>query len=161
VRNQDLWHIGKAIGLQGFDDAHDDELEDMNKDLARARREDRKEVKATDEAELLKELDNYMKGDKEIERSEANTQHTSAVWIEKIRMKYQGSVIRRTVNSRDYTDEAISGLDAYQEHRCVVNMNEHEYEMLEGLAEETMESETFTKRFASEVRRIYYIWWVW
>jgi hypothetical protein len=44
-------------------------------------------------------------------------------------------------------------LEPYEEHRCVVNMYEHEYAALEVLAERTMDSETFVWRFASEVRR--------
>jgi hypothetical protein len=149
---QDLWHIGKAIGLPQFDDTNDEELEEMNKELARAKREDRKEIKSTDEAELQDRMGSYMDGTKEYEQPEAHTQFVSASWIEKIREKYKGSVIRRTVNSLDNTGKAISGLDPYREHRCVVQMQDHEYKALEKLAEKSMDSETFAKRFASEVR---------
>ena len=46
----------------------------------------------------------------------------------------------------------MTGLDAYEEHWCVVEMYQHEYDALEALAETTMDSETFVRRFASEVR---------
>lgn len=148
---QDLWYIGKAIGLQGFGDEMDSELDRMNSDIARAKREDRKKMKSTDDAEIQKQLGGIMEGTAQTQRPGLQAQNASARWVQNIRDKYRGSVIRRTVNSLGHDGEAISGLDPYEEHMCVVEMYDHEYEALEALAEDSMDSETFVKRVASEV----------
>ena len=145
---QDLWHIGKAIGLIGFGEERDGELERMNSELARAKRQDRKNMKSADDAEMQKQLGGIMEG---TAQAHVQAQIVSARWVQKIRDKYRGSVIRRTVNSRGPDDKAISGLDPYEEHMCVLEMYDHEYEALEVLAEESMDSESFVKRVASEV----------
>jgi hypothetical protein len=148
-----LWFIGKAIGLPGFQDANDEELDEMNKAIARAKREDRKGLRAMDEVTLNQQMGNYIGGTGDQEGLERGTQYTSAFWMTKIRAKYEGAVIRRTVKSVDNTGQAISGLEPYEEHRCVIELYEHEYAALENLAEEAMDSETFVRRFASEVSR--------
>jgi hypothetical protein len=116
VSTQDLWHIGKAIGLPEFDDTNDWELEEMNKALAHAKREDEKEQKATDEEKLHDQMQPYIEGRRELEQTKARTQFTSALWVRKIWEKYRGAVIRRTVNSLDYTGQAIAGLEPYEQH---------------------------------------------
>lgn len=149
---QDLWYIGKAIGLPEFNDLNDRELEEMAKALRRAKREDTKALKGIDEEQQQAQVHRYIEGEVQPERTEVQMQFTAATWMRKIREKYKGSVIRRTVNSLDYTNTPISRLDAYEQHRCVIALYEHEYEALEGLAAEVMDSEVFAKRFASEVR---------
>ncbi|KAH9018911.1 P-loop containing nucleoside triphosphate hydrolase protein [Lactarius hengduanensis] len=89
------------------------------------------------------------------ERRTRRQQKTTLGWrprrgSPKIREKYKGAVIRRTVNSLDYTDNAISGLEPYEEHKCVVELYEHEYQALETLSEQAIGDESFVKRFASE-----------
>jgi hypothetical protein len=151
VRTQDLWFIGKALGIPGFEDMMDSELDQMNKALSRAKREDKKEMRSTDGDVLHEQMAGYLTGTGEQEGIEARTQQVSSYWMKKIREKYQGSVIRRTVKSLDYRGEAISGLEPYQEHKCFIQMNDHEYESLEALAANTTDSEAFVRRFASEV----------
>ena len=152
---QDLWFIGKAIGLRGFSDAYDGELDDMNKAVARAKREDKKELRALGDGFLNEQMENLLGGigDHESLEIEKGAKYTSAFWMTKIRAKYEGAVIRRTVNSVDNNGQAISGLAPYEEHQCVLEMYEHKYLALDDLAEEAMESETFVRRFASEVSR--------
>ena len=125
----------------------------MNKELCRAKREDKKDIKDTDQDELHEKMGQYMGGEGENNQSEVHTKAVSALWINKIREKFRGAVIRRTVNSLDYTGKPISGLEPYKEHLSVINMYEHEYEALEALAEKAMDSETFVRRFASEVSK--------
>jgi hypothetical protein len=148
---QDLWHIGKAIGLPGFDDSNDHELESMNKDIARSKREDRKEMRSTSEDTLYQELSSFLVGEGQ-QNVEMNTRAVTDAWIKRIRKKYEGSVIRRTVNSKDNEGKSITGLEAYEEHLCVLEMYQHEYDAIEALAKRTTDSETFVRRFASEVR---------
>ena len=150
---QDLWFIGKAIGLRGFSDAYDGELDEMNKAIARAKREDKKELRALGEDALNQQMGSFIEGSGNHESLEKGAKYTSAFWMTKIRAKYEGAVIRRTVNSVDNNGQSISGLAPYEEHRCVLEMYEHEYLALDDLAEEAMESETFVRRFASEVSR--------
>src|SRR6266571_7554101 len=158
VWTQNLWLIGKVIGLPGFSDANDRELDDMNKALARAKREDRKEMKATSEDDLEIELRGLVVGDADPESIEKRSQSTGAMWMTKIREKYEGAVIRRTVKSKDYIGQGISGLKPYEQHRCVIRLHEHEYEALEGIAEKAMNSEGFALQFASEVRQAFFVW---
>ena len=117
----------------------------MNKELACAKG---KEMRSTEEGATYSDLTSYA-GKQE---AELRTRAVTDVWIKRIRKKYEGSVIRRTVNSKDNSGKLMTGLDAYEEHWCVVEMYQHEYDALEALAETTMDSETFVRRFASEVR---------
>jgi hypothetical protein len=148
---QDLWNIGTAIGLEGFDDSHDHELNTMNAALARAKREDKKSMRSTDNEVLNQQMGAYLEGKVEQEGLETQTQYWSGWWLTKIREKYEGAVIRRTALSTDYEGESINGLEPYDEHLCVLDMYEHEYEALERHAERAVDSESFVRRFASEV----------
>ena len=70
---QDLWHIRKAIGLPGFDDSNEYELESMSKDIACSKQEDRKEMRSTSEDTLYQDLSSFLVGDGE-QKVEMNTQ---------------------------------------------------------------------------------------
>lgn len=151
ARMQDLWNIGKAIGLLGFDDRYDHELDAMNKALAKAKREDRNQMKAMDEDEFNEKVVAFVAGEGEEEGVHVHTNFVSAQYMRMIREKYEGAVIRRTAYSVDYRGYSITGLEPYDEHKILVQLNEHEYEALERLVETAVDSETFVRRFASEV----------
>ena len=125
----------------------------MIKALARAKREDKKEMRATDEDVLNQRMEAFVAGTGEQEGVDTHFQFTTAMWMKKIREKYEGAVIRRTVYSQDYWGNSITGLEPYKEHVCMIPLFDHEYEALERLAEKAVDSETFVKRFASEVSR--------
>ena len=80
---QDLWHIRKAIGLPGFDDSNDHELESMNKDIARSKQEDRKEMRSTSEA-LSQDLSSFLVGDGE-QKVKMNTWAITNAWIKRFK----------------------------------------------------------------------------
>jgi hypothetical protein len=148
---QDLWNIGKAIGLPGFDDIFDHELDAMNKALAKAKREDRNQMKEMGEDEFNEKVTAFVAGEGGEEGVNAHTDFVNAKYMEIIRRKYEGAVIRRTAYSTDYRGYSITGLEPYAEHKMLVELNEHEYEALERLAETAVDNETFVRRFASEV----------
>ena len=56
------------------------------------------------------------------------------------------------VNSKDNEGKSITGLEAYEEHLCVLEMYQHEYDTIEALAKRMTDSETFVQWFANEVR---------
>lgn len=149
---QDLWYIGKAIGLPDFDDVMDSQLDEMNAALRRAKRDDSKSLRGTEESELQSQAREYLGGRDESQQTDARQQFVAATWIKKIREKYRGSVIRRTVNSLDHDGIPISELEPYEQHRCVIELFKHEYAELDLLAERATDGETFAKRFSSEVR---------
>ncbi|KAH9046210.1 P-loop containing nucleoside triphosphate hydrolase protein [Lactarius hengduanensis] len=115
TRLADLWNIGKVIGLPAFDDKNDREFERMKKMLSRAQRQDKKIVKTEDQGKVIDYVTEYLRG----------KTGPQAVWVNIIREKYQGSVIRRTVNSKDHT-------------------------ALERFAKDAVDNESFVRRFASE-----------
>ncbi|KAH9048618.1 P-loop containing nucleoside triphosphate hydrolase protein [Lactarius deliciosus] len=151
TRLADLWNIGKVIGLPAFDDKNDREFEKMKKMLGRAQRQDKKIVKTEDQGKVIDYVTEYLRGKTDPKQVDTISQYIGAVWVNIIREKYQGSVIRRTVNSKDYTGEPISGLEPYEEHRCVIELHEHEYAALERFAKDAVDNESFVRRFASEV----------
>lgn len=122
----------------------------MAKALRRAKREDKKLMKAIDEEQQQAQVHQYFEGENQ-EQTKMNTQFVAATWMRKIRDKYRGSVIRRTVNSLDYTGMPISRLDPYEQHRCVINLHDHEIAALEELATNALDGEAFANTFASEV----------
>lgn len=123
----------------------------MTKALARAKREDRKQMRAMDDDEFKEKVVAFVAGTGGGEGVNVGTNYVSAKWMTTIREKYQGAVIRRTAYSVDYKGESITGLEPYDEHKIMVELHEHEYEALEKLAETAVDSETFVRRFASEV----------
>ena len=156
---QDLWNIGRAIGLHGFREAPETnaELEEMTQDLSRARREDRK-IQQGYEDQTRSALSRMFQGKQEQggvsaaqQAVDQNFRKANAMWMTKIRAKYQGAVIRRTVNSLDYSGNVISGLEPYEEHICMLELHDHEYDALEKLAEKALDSDSLARRFSSEV----------
>jgi hypothetical protein len=159
VRSQDLWNIGRAIGISGFkeDEETNRELQQMTRDLARAKREDKK-MMSDDEERARSALHRVIQGKQDegaISDAQIAVDHNfkkmNAQWMKVIRAKYQGVVIRRTVNSLDYAGRPISGLEPYDEHICLLKLHRHEYDALERLAEKTLNDESFAQRFSSEV----------
>lgn len=160
---QDLWNIGKAIGLHGFKDGEetDNELKMMNREIARAKREDKKLLSGVEE-ESRSALRRVFQGTKD-EGAVSAVQDTvdqtywrvNAKWMKVIRAKYQGSVIRRTGSSLDINGNPISGLPPYDEHICILKLYRHEYAALDTLAEKALDGESFAKRFSSEVSALH------
>ena len=68
-----------------------------------------------------------------------------------VREKYQGAVIRRTVNLLDYENNPISGLNPYEEHVCMLKLYKHKYEALDMLARDELDNASFARRFSGEV----------
>jgi hypothetical protein len=75
----------------------------------------------------------------------------NATWMKVIRAKYQGAVIRRTGETLDIYGKAISGLEPFEEHICMLQLFDHEYESLQTLAEKSMNDKSIARRFSSEV----------
>ena len=153
---QDLWNIGKAIGLPGFHDSKDHELDAMNAALARAKRKDRREMRATDEEVLNQRMEAFVAGTGENEGVDTRFRLMTTMWMTRLQKKYEGAVICRNRQYTDYLGESITGVKPFEEHHCLLPLHEHEYKTLERLAEKAMDSETFVRQFASEVsQRIY------
>lgn len=68
-----------------------------------------------------------------------------------IREKYQGVIIRRSVNSMDCYGKPISGLPLYKENICMLKMYKHEYAALDTLATNELDDESYSREFSSEV----------
>lgn len=158
-----MWHIGRAIGLPGFrEDAEiNQELAEMARDVACAKREDRKMLGEREE-DTITALHRVFEGQDGQGTSVSAAQRAvdqsfrkvNAMWMKRVRAKYQGSVIRRTVNSLDYAGNPISGLEPYKEHICMLELHLHEYNALEILAQKAMDDESLARRFLSEVSDI-------
>lgn len=129
-------------------------MAEMMRDLAHAKREDKRMTPESRNA-LLRMFDGDSREgtvsavDRNVDQSyhQANTK-----WMTIARAKYQGAVIRRTVNSLDYEGNPISGLEPYEEHICMLNLFNHEYDALEMLAENAVSTVSFGRCFSSEVR---------
>jgi hypothetical protein len=158
---QDLWHIGKVVGLPGFKDDKntDEEIAEMKRDLARAKRDD-KRMLMQHAAESRSALHRMFHGQNDEgavsavqQNIDENYHQANAKWMKIVREKFQGAVIRRTGKSLDYQGRSISGLEPYYEHICMLRLYTHEYDALETLAERSLDSETFAQRFSSEVSK--------
>ncbi|KAG2738555.1 hypothetical protein P692DRAFT_201730973 [Suillus brevipes Sb2] len=60
-------------------------------------------------------------------------------WIQIIRQRFAGNVIRRTVRSVDNVGVRISGLAPFQEHSLLVTLYQHEVDNLEQIAHDLVE----------------------
>jgi hypothetical protein len=63
-------------------------------------------------------------------------------WIDVMRQRYAGLVIRRTVWSVDNDGKRISGLEPFHEHHIVVKLYDKEMNNLECLAQELIKDGT-------------------
>jgi hypothetical protein len=133
VLRQDLWNLGRMMGVEGFiEDGADQEAKDMERELSAARRRDIKNRKDRDDSE-----DTVM----QFSRGDANTleseeQIVMGQKLDTIRDKFRHNVIRRTLDSKSYDKKLISGLRKYQDHKLVMNLHDHEMDHLNELAEE-------------------------
>ncbi|KAH9011667.1 P-loop containing nucleoside triphosphate hydrolase protein [Lactarius pseudohatsudake] len=141
TRPLDLWHIGKVIGLSGFkdDSRTNEELDDMKRSLARAKRDD-KNLLLERQAESRQALHRMFEGNDDDQglisavnnAVDQNFRKENAKWM---------AVVR---------GEAISGLEPYEEHICLLKLYEHEYDALEALATKALDNPSFPRQFSSE-----------
>ncbi|KAH9019860.1 P-loop containing nucleoside triphosphate hydrolase protein [Lactarius pseudohatsudake] len=160
TRPSDLWHIGKVVGLPGFkSDKHTKEvLEVMTRELTQAKLEDKK-LLLEREAESRQTLHRMSHGKKDKglisvvnKVVDHNFHKENTKWMAVVQEKYRGAVIRRTVNSLDHENKAISSLEPYEEHICLLKLYDPEYEALETLAAKALNntSESSVQCFSSE-----------
>ena len=106
----------------------------MVAEISRAARLDRKEAHNAD-AELLKSGLTRQASGKMTHALEANFQ-----WITDLRQWCSDYVIRRTVQSRDYKNEPISGLSPYRDHLICRKLLRAERVAHEAMIQEFLES---------------------
>ncbi|KAH9008003.1 P-loop containing nucleoside triphosphate hydrolase protein, partial [Lactarius hengduanensis] len=154
TRAEDLCNIGTAMGIAGFRDGKNDELKEMSPQIRRAKLADKNALQRN-ETSTCTRLRGVLRGVEGAEAgyaADANYLKVNAQWMEVIRKKYEGLVIRRTAKSLDDTQQPIAGLEPYKEHTCVLELYGHEYEALESIAVKQLDDSSFTKKFSSEVR---------
>ncbi|KAG2097976.1 uncharacterized protein F5147DRAFT_777839 [Suillus discolor] len=131
-RPLDVWNIGRCLGLELFDSSHDEEASKMVSQLRAAAAKDRKRFKKGNR--IAKIIIGTVKGNSDAEvpslyRGEMLT------WINIIRERFSGIVIRRTILSVDYGGTRISGLAPFQEHNLLIKLYKHELDNLECIAD--------------------------
>ena len=154
-RTQDLWNIGRAVGIHGFreDKEIDAELALMAAEIARAKRDDRRLVPRA-EGQVREALQRVIKGEQhEQYEVDVNFRNANARWMEVLRAKFAGAVIRRGPNSKDNNGNLISGLTPYVENVCMLELYRHEYAALDQLAENALSKKSVARRFSSEVSK--------
>ena len=130
---QDLWNICRILGIQQFVEQGFLQRE-MVAEISRAARLDRKEAHNAD-AELLKSGLTRQASGKMTHALEANFQ-----WITDLRQWCSDYVIRRTVQSRDYKNEPISGVTPYREHLICMALFPAESEAHERMIQDFLDS---------------------
>ncbi|KAG1891850.1 P-loop containing nucleoside triphosphate hydrolase protein [Suillus fuscotomentosus] len=134
-RPLDVWNIGRCLGLELFGSSYDDEALKMGCQLRAAAAKDRKRLKQGDR--ITKIIMGTVKGDANVDVP--SLYHSQMLtWINVIRERFSGIVIRRTILSVDYCGTRISGLDPFQEHNLLVKLYPHEVNNLEGIAQNTV-----------------------
>ncbi|KAG2336736.1 P-loop containing nucleoside triphosphate hydrolase protein [Suillus weaverae] len=135
-RPLDVWNIGRCLGLELFSSSYDDEALKMERQLRSAAVKDRKRLKQGDR--ITKIIMGTVLGNAGLEvpslyRSQMLT------WINIIRKRFSGVVIRRTIWSVDNHGVRISGLAPFKEHNLLVKLYSHEVENLELIAKDLVE----------------------
>lgn len=133
---QDVWNIGRCLGLELFGSSYDDEALKMVRQLRAAAAKDRKRLKQGDR--IAKIIMGTVKGDADAEVPSLYRSQM-LIWIIVIRERFSGIVIRRTIWSVDYRGARISGLAPFQEHNLLVKLYSHEVDNLECIAKDLVE----------------------
>lgn len=142
MKKQDFVAIGCFLGVEAFTGpGADDMIVSIRRALGSAQRKDA--IAKKNDKYVTKQLKAMLSG-----KTGSNTSMLSASgafaqvvqsYMDDFRRKYADVVIRRTVNSKDYLGEPISGLPPYQEQvvMCVLTEKEHETfrEVVQALAE--------------------------
>jgi hypothetical protein len=129
---QDLWNLGRCMGIEAFDSSHDKEANKMASQLRAAATKDRKRLSQGNRAKTV--LMATVKGDAGV-KFESAYRDKMVWWVEIIRKRYAGFVVRRTILSVDNKGSRISGLEPFQEHYLQVELYQHEIQNLETLAQ--------------------------
>lgn len=141
AHTQDLWYLGSLIGLPGFgDDARTfKEIRQMKSELSQAKRKDKLSGNASECQDTLQRMPNEDGAIAAVDENlDQNYLRENARWMKTVRERYQGAVIRRTGESLDFEGNAISGLEPYEEHICLLRLYKHEYDALDALAGESL-----------------------
>jgi hypothetical protein len=125
--------------LSAFGAHADAEAKDMSTSLRAALTKDRKSRKDVDLSRNI--VRGITKGDTSTPVC-SHFQATTLEWISKLRGRYAGIVIRRTVHSVDYSGKRISGLEPYMEHLLVLELYENEISNLHNLADSLVQNST-------------------
>jgi hypothetical protein len=130
---QDLWNLGRCMGLQGFGSDYDDEARQMITGLRAAQSKDRKRLKNHERKKRI--IQAAVSGDSTLQvHSHYHEEMTK--WAKVIRQRFAGLTIRRSLQSVDNAGERISGLGPIYEHPLLINLYAQEMENLEALANE-------------------------
>jgi hypothetical protein len=113
-------------------DSADEEFKLMTKALRKAVMKDRKKLQVKGAVNSMQ----MVRGEAVSQRGSLSLTLTVDTWMKKIRERYAGLVIRRTLKSVDYTGARISGLEPYLEHILKIQLYPHEMKNLETLAQE-------------------------
>ncbi|KAG1772227.1 P-loop containing nucleoside triphosphate hydrolase protein [Suillus placidus] len=135
-RPLDVWNIGRCLGLELFGSSYDDEALKMERQLRSAAVKDRKRFKQGDR--ITKIIMGTVMGNAGLEVPSLY-RNQMLTWINIIRKRFLGVVIRRTIWSVDNHGVRISGLAPFKEHNLLVKLYSHEVENLELIAKDLVE----------------------
>lgn len=133
---QDVWNIGRYLGLEPFGSAYDDEALKMVRQLRAAAAKDRKRFQQGNRIATI--IMGTVKGDADADIPSLYRSQM-LMWIGIIRERFSGVVIRRTIWSVDNCGTRISGLAPFQEHNLLVKLYSHEVDNLERIAKDLVE----------------------
>ncbi|EGO04147.1 hypothetical protein SERLA73DRAFT_67866 [Serpula lacrymans var. lacrymans S7.3] len=139
TRPSDLWHVGRFMGLSGFEGPNNNnKSRTMNKEINASQRKVCRSRKQDNlDATLLRGV---MVGNNKFANDNASEYRTSILsWMNVMRDKFAGSVIRRTVDSKDFSQQPISGLSPHTEHPLLLSMYNWERKNLHNIAKELVD----------------------
>jgi hypothetical protein len=150
---QDLWNIGRFLGLEAFGPSADDDAANMTRELRAAQRRDRATRQGSDvDQDIVRGI---TKG--AVPQLDSEFEDVMLKWINAIRENFAGAVVRRTIYSVDHNGDRISGLQPFQEHLLVLNLYPLEMQNLDSIAQEMMSdaSQSVTKFTGSGVNPLH------
>ena len=124
--------MGQLLGIEGFFD-HEEFLQ-LNREVNRATRRDNKALRdAGVEGSILRGV---LVGKQNTDTPELEFSNVMRQWMSKMRERFAPNVIRRTIDSLDYTGSKIFGIKPYLEHVLKVKMHNWEMGILRDFAKE-------------------------
>ena len=127
---QDLVNLARLLQLSGVVDSS---MDAHRREVDRARRDERKKRnEGKGEIRLARAV---ATGKQTKDADEDRVKIALSDWINELRAIFDGSMIRRTVNSLDYKGEPISGLPKWIELPILIELSDEEMAVQEQLAE--------------------------
>ena len=134
-----MWNLGRVLGLPACPEEVFEQVKDKDVALSNVRRRDLKTLKEEYQEAPTNIQEYVLHGTGSGTSSVSKYQEAINKAMQELRGVYTGYVIRRTLTSKNFQGQAISGLPDYLEHDLYLTLSDWEQEYITKVTLDSME----------------------